>query len=56
MASENPEIDKLLRQLWTLLDLANTTATAHDCVEQLDQVAALCDEAARIARKAVALR
>ncbi len=51
-----PELEPLLARLWTLLELATDTATAYDAVDHLEQVAALCDGAAAVAREAAALR
>jgi hypothetical protein len=50
------EIEPAIRRLWQLLDLALTMATAADAEDHLDQIAALCESAAKTARAAAALR
>jgi len=56
MPSKPPnEIEPLMTQLWQLLDLAATLATAADAVDHLEQIAMLCDRAGETARAGAAL-
>jgi hypothetical protein len=57
MPTEPPdEIEPSTRRLWQLLDLPLTMATAADAEEQLEQIAALCESAAKTARAAATFR
>jgi hypothetical protein len=54
--ASSSEVEPLLSRLWQLLDLATATATGADALDQLEQIALLCDSAALTARAAARLR